>query len=99
MRALLLPIPQAGKMSAPKLIHYLSSNPAAFGFQASLPTDYITLNPTNKRIGQSLSDFQTGIGAAAHATLSTGKLTSHTRCALVYTVASLQGSVSGVTAT
>ena len=45
---------------------------------------------------QNLSDFQTGIGAVAHATLDTEQLISHTRTALV---ASFQGSDGGVIAT
>ena len=57
----------------------------------SLPPDNITLNPANKRIDQSLSDFQTGIIAAAPATLDTEQLISHTRTAVVDTIASLQG--------
>ena len=40
----------------------------------------------------SLSDFQTGIGAAAHAPLDRKGLISHTRTALADTIASLQGS-------
>ena len=36
-RALLAPVSLATKMSASKLIHYFSSQPAAFGFQASTP--------------------------------------------------------------
>ena len=36
-RALLAPVSLATKMSASKLIHYFSSHPAAFGFQASTP--------------------------------------------------------------
>ena len=63
-RALLLPIPQTGKMSASKLIHYFSSHLETSQFQASLSSDNITLNPVNKKADQSLSDFQTGIGAA-----------------------------------
>ena len=49
----------------------------------------ISLNPSNKRTDQSLSDFQTAFGAAAYVTLDTEKLVSHTRAALVDTVASL----------
>ena len=41
-RELLLPVTQAGKMSASKLIHHFSSHPAAFGFWVSLPPDDIT---------------------------------------------------------
>ena len=48
-------------MSASKLTHHFSSHPAAFGFLASLPSDNITL----------ISDYQTGIGAVANATLDT----------------------------
>ena len=43
-RALLAPVSLATKMSASKLIHYFSSHPAAFGFQASTPPDNISLN-------------------------------------------------------
>ena len=70
-RALLAPVSLATKMSASKLIHYFSSHPTAFGFQACTPTDNITLNSGNKKADQSLSDFQTGVGATAHATLDT----------------------------
>ena len=97
-RALLFPVLQAAKMSASQFIHYLSSHPAAFAFQASLPTDNITLNPGNKGTDQSLLDFQTRIGAATYATLDTEQLSSHTRTALVDTIASLWGSASGVIA-
>ena len=54
------------------------------------------MNPANNRIAQSLSDFQTGIGAAAHTTLDTEQLISHTRTALVDTLTSLQGSDGGM---
>ena len=64
-------------MSASKLIHL-----AAFGFQASSPPD-LTLNPTNKRIDQSVSDFQTGIGPAVHATLDTKQLIFYTKLLLL----------------
>ena len=46
-----------------------------------------------------LSDFQTGIGTAAYATLDMEQLISHTRTALVDTTTSLQGSDGGVIAT
>ena len=46
-RALFSPVSLATKMSASKLICYISSHPAAFGFQASTPTDNITLNSAN----------------------------------------------------
>ena len=88
-RALLLPAPLADKMSASKLICYFSSHLVAFGFQASSPPDNITLNPTNKETVQSISYFQTCIGTVAHATLYTEQLISHTKTALVDTIASV----------
>ena len=45
-----------------------------------------------------LSEFQTGIGAVTHATLDIEQHISHTRTALVDTVASLQGADGGVMA-
>ena len=48
----------------------------------------ITLNPANKKTDQSLSDIQTDIDTAVHATLYTDYLVSCTKTALVYTVAS-----------
>ena len=76
-------------MSASKLIRYFSSHPAAFGFWASTPPDNISLNLANREVDQSLSDFQTGVGAAAHATLDTEQLISHLQVALVDTLSSL----------
>ena len=73
----------ATKMSASKLIHYFSSHPAALGVQASTPPDTITLNSANRKADQSLSDFQTGVGTAAHATLDMEQLTSHFWVALL----------------
>ena len=52
-RALLAPVSLATKMSASKLIHYFSSHPAAFGFQASTPPDNISLNSANRKVDQS----------------------------------------------
>ena len=88
-RALLAPVSLATKMSASKLIHYFSSHPAAFGFWASTPLDNISLNLANRKVDQSLSDFQTGLGATAHATLDTEQLISHLQVALVDTLSSL----------
>ena len=79
----------ATKMSASKLIHYFSSHPAAFGFWASTPPDNISLNSANRKADQSLSDFQTGLGATAHATLDTEQLICHLQVALVDTLSSL----------
>ena len=73
-------------MSASKLICYFSSHPAAFGFQASTPPDNITLN----------SDFQTSVGATAHATLDMEQLISHFRVNLLDTLSSLPDAVGGV---
>ena len=75
-------------MSASKLIHYFSSHPAAFGFQSSTQPDNITLTPANRKADQSLSEFQTGIRAAGHATLNTEQLISCLRVALVDTISS-----------
>ena len=88
-RALLAPVSLATKMSASKLICYFSSHPAAFGFWASTPPDNISLNSANRNVDQSLSDFQTGLGATAHATLDTEQLISHLQVALVDTLSSL----------
>ena len=88
-RALLAPVSLATKMSASKLIHYFSSHPAAFGFQASTPPDNISLNSAKRKVDQSLSDFQTSVGATAHATLDTEQLISHLQVALVDTLSSL----------
>ena len=63
-----------------------------------MPPDNITLNPANKRTFQSLFDFQTCIGAAAHATLDTEQLISDRRTSLVDSIASAQGFDVGVIA-
>ena len=88
-RALLAPVSLATKMSVSKLIRYFSSHPAAFGFWASTPPANITLNSANRKVDQSLSDFQTGLGATAHATLDTEQLISYLQVALVDTLSSL----------
>ena len=88
-RILLASVSLASKMSASKLIHYFYSHPAAFGFWASTPPDSISLNSANRKVDQSLSDFQTGLGAAAHATLDTEQLISCLQVALVDTLSSL----------
>ena len=76
-RALLAPVPQAIKMSASKLTHYFASHPVAFRFWSLTPLDNITLTSANRKADQSLSNLQTGVGAAAHATLDTEQLISH----------------------
>ena len=88
-RALLAPVCLATKMSASKLICYFSSHPAAFGFWVSTPPDNNSLNSANRKVDQSLSDFQTGLGAAAHVILDTEQLISHLQVALVDTFSSL----------
>ena len=95
-RALLAPVSLATKMSASKLICYFSSHPAAFGLWASTPPVNITLNSANRKVDQSLSDFQTGVGAAAYATLDTEQLISHFRVALVDTLSLLPDTEGGV---
>ena len=94
-RALLTPVPLATKLSASKLIYYFSSHPAAFGFLACIPPDNITLTLANRKADQSLQEFQTGIGAAAYATLNTEQLISHLRVALVDTTSSVANSEGG----
>ena len=93
-----MPVPQAGKMSTSKLIHYFSSHSRIFGIQASLVSDNITLNPTYEKTDESLIAFQTGIGSAAHTTMDTLHLTSHTRNALVDIITTLQDIDGGVIA-
>ena len=75
-RALLAPGSLTTKMSASKVICYFSSHPAAFGFWASTPSDNIFLNSANRKVDQSLSDFQTSVGATTQATLDTEQLIS-----------------------
>ena len=88
-RALLAPMSLATKMSTSELTHYFSSHPAAFGFQASTPPDNISLNSANRKVDQSISDFQTGLSSTSHATLDTEQLISHLQVALVDTLSSL----------
>ena len=85
-RALLPPVSLATKMSTSKLICYFSSHP---GFWASTPPDNISLNSANRKVDQSLSDFQSGLGATAHATLDTEQLIYCLQVALVDTLSSL----------
>ena len=86
----------ATKMLASKLIHYFSSHPAAFRFWSLTPPDNITLTSANRKADQPLSDLQTGVGAAAHATLDTEQLNSHLRVALLDTLYSLPNSEGGI---
>ena len=83
-------------MLASKLIHYFSSHPAAFGFWSLTPLDNITLSSANRKADQSLSDLQTGVGAAAHAIHDTEQLISHLRVGLLDTLSSLPNSEGGV---
>ena len=75
-----MPVPLAGKMSAPELFCCFSSH----------------LNPASKKLDQGLSDFHTGIGAAAHATFDTEQIISHNRTLPFDTIASIQDSYRGV---
>ena len=54
------------------------------------------MNSANRKADQSLSDFQTGVGAAAHATLDVEQLISHLRVALVDTLSTLPDAEGGV---
>ena len=56
------------------------------------------MNLANKKTDQGLSDFQTGIGAAFHATLGTNQLMSGIRTALVDMLALVQDLHGGVIA-
>ena len=47
------------------------------------------MNSANRKVDQSLSDFQTGLGATAHATLDREQPISHLQVALVDTLSSL----------
>ena len=94
-RALLAPVSLATKMSASKLICYFYSHPVAFRFQSST-LDNITLTSANRKADQSLSDLQTTVGAAAHATLDTEELLYHIRVALLDTPSSLLDSEEGI---
>ena len=78
------------------MIHYFSSHPAAFRLWSTTPSDNITLTSANRKADQSLSDFQTGVCAAVHATLDTEQLISCLRVVLVDTLSSLPDSEGGV---
>ena len=54
------------------------------------------MTSANRKADQSLSDLQTGVGAAAHATLDTEQLISHLRVALLDTLSSLPDSEGGI---
>ena len=95
-RALLAPVSLATKMLASKFIHYFCSHHAAFRFQSSIPLDNMTLTSADRKADQSLSDFQTSVGAAVYATLDTEKLISYLRVALVDTLSSLPNSEGGI---
>ena len=95
-KALLVPVPLATRISASKLICYFSSHPAAIGFWSSTSPDNITLTSSNRKADHSLSEFQTGIGAAAHVTHNMEQLFSCLRVALVDTLSSLPDSERGI---
>ena len=56
----------------------------------------MTLTFANRKADLSLSDFQTGVGAGAHATLDSEQFISHLRVALVDTLSSLPDSDGGI---
>ena len=76
----------ATKMSASKLIHYFSSQPAAFGFQASTPPDNISLNSANRKVDQI---FRTVLVPLHMLLLTQSNLFLVSRIALVDTLSSL----------
>ena len=55
----------------------------------------MTFSPACKKTDQSLSDFQSVIGVAAHATVDMEQLISYTRTALLDTIASFWDSDGG----
>ena len=64
-----MPLSLAGKiMLAPKCLNYILTHPAAICFQAYILGDGV-LNAVSKKHDQNILEFQTGISAAAHATL------------------------------
>ena len=71
-------------------------HPAAIGFWSSTPPDNITLTPANRKADQSLSEFQTGTGAAALGILNMEQLISYLRVALVDAISSLLDSEGAV---
>ena len=79
-------------MTPSKVICYFPSHPAAFRSQSLTPRNNITLTSANRKADQSLSDMQTGVGAAAHAPLDTEQLIYHLRVALLDTLSSLPNS-------
>ena len=95
-RAPLVPVSLANKMPTSKLVHYFSNHPAAFWFWSSTLPDNSTLTPANRKADQSLSEFQTANGVAAHATLDMEQLISCIRVALVDTISPLPDSDEGV---
>ena len=67
----------------------------AFGVQASLPPDYITLNPAIRRLIR-MFVFQTGTDTAAHAILDAEKFISCSRIVLIDTIVYVIGIDGGV---
>ena len=54
------------------------------------------MSSANRKVDQSLSDLQTGVGAAAHGTLDIEQLISHLRVALLDILSSLPDSDGGI---
>ena len=54
------------------------------------------MKSANRKVDQSLSDFQTGVGATSHATLDMEQLISHLQVALVDTLSSLPDAEGNV---
>ena len=80
------------KMIASKLIHYFCSHPVDIVFLASSSLDETTLNASNKKTDQNLSNVQTCSSAAIQAKLDTKKCIFCTRTTHVDNVVSLWDS-------
>ena len=64
------------KVSASKLVKYFTSANQAFGFRAPSAPDGLSLDKSKKAEETKLSEFQTMLGAAAHASVEAEQLVS-----------------------
>ena len=83
-------------MSSGPLDLFFTSHPTAFRFHSSTPPDNITLTSANRKADQSLSDLQTGVGAASHTTPDSEQLIFCLRVALHNTLSSVPDSEGGI---
>ena len=82
-------------MPASKLIIFLATLHPSDSSPSS-PPDNITLTSANRKADQNLSDFQTDVGVAAHATLEREQIISYLRAAHVDTLSSLPDLEGGI---